>query len=148
MSNFHRWVCALFLTLMWMAVVSRAWAGIGFQPVSPDELKMTGEPHAPGASAIILYRQVDRDDNGRTSHEDHYVRIKILSEAGRKYADIEIPFIKYWENIVNIHARTIRPDGSAVDFDGKVFDKTLVKAKGVKVLAKTFTLSDVQRRHH
>ena len=144
MSNFHRWVCALFLTLMWMAVVSRAWAGIGFQPVSPDELKMTSEPHAPGASAIILYRQVDRDDNGRTSHEDHYVRIKILSEAGRKYADIEIPFIKYWENIVNIRARTIRPDGSAVDFDGKVFDKTLVKAKGVKILAKTFTLPDVQ----
>ena len=32
-----------------------AW-GIGFQPVNPEELKMTGEPQAPGASAIILYR--------------------------------------------------------------------------------------------
>jgi hypothetical protein len=29
--------------------------------------------------AIILYRQVDRDDNGRTSHEDNYYRVKILT---------------------------------------------------------------------
>jgi hypothetical protein len=65
-------------------------AGIGFQPVSPDELKLTTEPLAPGAPAILLYRQVDRDDNGHTSHEDHYFRIKILTEEGRKYADIEI----------------------------------------------------------
>jgi len=35
--------------------------------VSPDELKLTSEPQAPGAPAIILYRQVDRDDNGQTS---------------------------------------------------------------------------------
>ncbi|MGB0049887.1 MAG: hypothetical protein WBP70_20740, partial [Terriglobales bacterium] len=56
---------------------TRAKAGVGFQPVSQDELKMTSEPMAPGASAIILYRQVDRDDSGFTPHEDNYVRIKI-----------------------------------------------------------------------
>lgn len=70
-----------------------AWASeeFGFQPVSPDELKMTTEPLAPGAPAIILYRRVDRDDNGRTSHQDNYFRIKILTEEGRKQANIEIP---------------------------------------------------------
>src|ERR1700722_19123162 len=31
-------------------------------PISPEELKMTSEPKAPGAPAINLYRQVDRDD--------------------------------------------------------------------------------------
>lgn len=35
-----------------------------FRPVSPEELKMTAEPLAPGAAAIILYREVYRDDNG------------------------------------------------------------------------------------
>jgi hypothetical protein len=119
-------------------------AGGGFQPVSPEESKMTSEPLAPGAPAIILYRQVDRDDNGHTSHQDNYFRIKILTEQGRKYADIEIPFFKASEDVVNVHARTIRPDGSIANFDGKVFEKTLAKAKGMKVLAKTFTLSDVQ----
>jgi hypothetical protein len=69
-------------------------ASEGLPPISPEELKMTSEPLAPGAPAIILYRQVDRDDNGRTSHEDNFERIKILTEEGRKYADVEIPFIK------------------------------------------------------
>lgn len=119
-------------------------AGVGFQPVNPDELKMTSEPQAPGAPAIILYRQVDRDDNGRTSHQDDYIRIKILTEEGRKFADVEIPFFKDSENIVNIHARAIRPDGTIANFDGKVFDKTIAKAKGLKYQAKTFTLPDIQ----
>ena len=105
---------------------------------------MTKEPLAPGAPAIILYRQVDRDDNGRTSHEDSYFRIKILTEEGRKYADIEIPFYKDEGGIVGIHARTIKPDGTIANFDGKVYEKWIVKAKGFKYLAKTFTLPDVQ----
>ncbi len=105
---------------------------------------MKTEPLAPGASAVILYRQVDRDDNGTTSHEDNYLRIKVLTEEGRKYADIEIPFVKGFDEVTNIKARTIRPDGSIVNFDSKVFEKSIVKARGVKYLAKTFTLTDVQ----
>ena len=105
---------------------------------------MTSEPLAPGAPAIILYRQVDRDDNGHTSHEDNFERIKILTEEGRRYADVEIPFIKGGNDVVHLHARTIRSDGSVADFDGKVFEKTIVKARGLKYLAKTFTLPDVQ----
>jgi len=135
---------AVFLFGIWMCSIPAAMAGPGFQPVSPDELKMTSEPLAPGAPAIILYRQLDRDDNGRTSHEDNYFRVKILTEEGRDFANIEIPFFKGAENIVNIRARTIKPDGSIVNFDGKVYEKTIVKAKGVKYLAKTFTLADVQ----
>ncbi len=128
--------CAFFLPNL-------AWAGIGFQPVNPEELKMTSEPLAPGAPAIILYRQVDRDDNGRTSHEDNYIRIKVLTEEGRKYADVQIPFLK-GNNVVGVHARTLRPDGTVVEFDGKVYDKTIAKARGLKYSAKTFTLPDVQ----
>src|SRR5579864_7702879 len=120
-----------------------AWS-TSFQPVSPEELKMTAEPKAPGAAAIILFREVDRDDRGLTAHEDVYLRIKILAEEGRKYADIEIPFFKDQGNIVNIHARTIEPDGRIVSFNGGAFDKLIVKARGLKYMAKTFTLPDVQ----
>ena len=118
-------------------------AGDEWQPISPEELKMTSVPEAPGAPAVYLYRQVDRDD-GRNGHEYNYVRIKILTEEGRKQADIEIPFVKERGSIHSIKARTIRPDGSIANFDGKVYDKTIVKAKGFKYLAKTFTLPDVQ----
>lgn len=118
--------------------------GIGFQPVNPEELKMTSEPQAPGAPAIILYRQVDRSDDRNTPHEDNYLRIKILTEEGRNHANVEIVFSKGWEDITNIHARTIKPDGSIVDFDGKVFEKTINKRRGEATLVKAFTLPDVQ----
>jgi hypothetical protein len=118
-------------------------AGDEWQPISQEELKMTSVPEAPGAPAAILYRQVDRED-GRTPHEYSYMRIKILTEEGRKYANVEIPFFKQSSNIHGVKARSVRPDGSIVPFDGKVFEQTIVKAKGVKYLAKTFTLADVQ----
>ncbi len=136
----------LLLALLFaVGTASPAVAGsIGFQPVSPDELKMTSEPAAPGTPAIILYRQVDRDDTQVSSREDDYVRIKILTEEGRKYADVELQYDRANVNLLDVKARTIRPDGAITTFTGKPFDKTIAKARGVKYLAKTFTLPDVQ----
>lgn len=137
-----RWTCLLLLLVS--ALTARSYAGLGFQPVSPEELKMTGEPQAPGASAVILFRQVDRDDSSTNSVEDIYVRIKILKEEGRKYADVEIPFEKNFGNIHNLHARSIRPDGTIANYEGKPLNQTILKAKGVKYEAKIITLPDVQ----
>jgi uncharacterized protein DUF3857 len=123
---------------------ARVLAGDGFPPISPEELKMTSEPLAPGVPAIILYRQVDRDDNVHTPHEDNHIRIKILTEEGRKYADLEIPYVKGGYDISSVRARTIRPDGSVVEFDGKVFEKPIEKSRELKYMAKTLTLPDVQ----
>jgi hypothetical protein len=139
--TFARWVVLLSFLSLTAAFLSASEA----PPVTPDELKMTTDPLAPGAPAVILYRQVDRDDSGQTAHEFNFVRIKILKDEGRKYSDVEIPFYKeHGLNIVNIHARTIRPDGSELPFQGKAFDKMIEKAKGVKLLAKTFSLPEVQ----
>ena len=141
----RRWVLLCFVVLLFTSAAvweARAASGEDWQPISQEELKMTSVPEAPGAPAVILYRQVDRDDD--TSREFIYERIKILNEEGRKYADIEIPFIKGSESIQGLKARSIRADGSIVNFDGKVFEKEIVKARGVKYLAKTFTLPDVQ----
>lgn len=109
-------------------------------PVTTEDLQLTSEPKAPGAAAIYLYRQVDRSDP--TSEESHYVRLKILKEEGRKYADVEITYTKGVESIRGIDARTIRPDGSVVKFDGTVYDKAVVSGRGVKVMAKTFTMPE------
>jgi len=113
-----------------------------WEPIVPEELSMTREPKAPTAPAIYLYRQVDRDDS--VHEEIVYERIKILTEEGRKYADVEIPYDKSTEHVGGIQARTIRPNGSIVNFAGTVFEKPIVKGRGVKLLAKTFTLPDVQ----
>jgi hypothetical protein len=119
-------------------------ASDGSQAVSPEELKMTSEPLAPGAPAIILFRQVDRKDLGRANTEYNYVRIKVLTEEGRKYANIEIPYLRQQATISNIHARTIHPDGTMLNFDGKAYDQVISKSKTMKFLAKTLTVPDVQ----
>jgi Domain of Unknown Function with PDB structure (DUF3857) len=111
-------------------------------PISTEELQMSSAPKAPAAPAIYLYRQVDRDDNGPS--EMNYERIKILSDEGRQFANIEISYFKNTENIRGIQARTIHPDGRIVNFDGTIFDKPIVQGTGVKLMAKTFTLPDVQ----
>src|SRR5208282_3677254 len=135
-------VSLLFVLLCSILFSASTRAGDEWQPIDPAELKMTSEPLAPGAPAIYLYRQVDRDDV--RAEETVYARIKILTEEGRKYADVEIPFVKQQGNISGLRARSIRPDGTAVNFDGKVYEKTVVKARGFSFLAKTFTIPDVQ----
>jgi hypothetical protein len=52
--------------VLWLANVARA---DEWKPLTPEELKMTSLPEAPGAPAVILYREVMKDD-GRTPHED------------------------------------------------------------------------------
>ena len=156
MSFCRRYLIRLSVVLTALILATTGSAATKFQPVSPEELKMTSEPLAPGAPAILLYREVHRDDCGITCHspnvgvmsadrfEEDYLRIKILTEAGRKYADVEIPIWSEVGTIDNINARTIRPDGSIVDFKGQIFEKTIVKAKGLKYLARTFAMPDVQ----
>jgi hypothetical protein len=114
-----------------------------WRPITPEELKMTSLPEAIGAPAVILYRQVDRDDDSHAVNEYNYVRIKVLTEEGRDQANIIIPFNKGKISIVSIRARTIQPDGKVTEFDGKVYEQMIEKIKGVKYLAKTFTLPDV-----
>ena len=121
----------------------RLWPERGWEPISPEELKMASLPEAPGAPAVILYREVNRDDRVM-AHEANYFRIKILTEEGRKYANVEIPYLRESEDVVDIKARSVQPDGSVVAFDGRATDQTILKAKGVQYLAKTFALPDVQ----
>ncbi|MGA9353891.1 MAG: DUF3857 domain-containing protein [Terriglobales bacterium] len=140
---FHLFLLATASLLIVSVVLPSASWAIDFQPPSPDEMRMTSEPKAPGATAVILFREVDRDDNELSAYEDEYVRVKILTEEGRKYADVEIPYWKGNLKITKFHARTVKPDGSIVMFEGKPIDKTIVKAHGAKILAKTFTMPDV-----
>ncbi len=142
-----RFVLSVFsgLILAMLPHAASAGTGIGFQPVSSQELSMTSEPAAPNAPAIILYRQVDRNDNRSDAHQDNYMRIKILTDAGRSYADVEIPFVAGTYDVTDLHARSIAPNGTITNYEGKIFEKTIVKARGIRYLAKVITLPNVQK---
>src|SRR5260370_36859448 len=92
--SYRRLVVLLLLLYVFAASLrtSCVSAGDEWLPISPEELKMTSEPKAPGAPAIILYRQGDRDDSdGRRAPEDNYIRQRKFTEEGGKLADGEIP---------------------------------------------------------
>lgn len=140
-----RFLCCMVAFFVVTLMVHRRCVAQGFPQISPDELKMTGEPLAPGAHAIILYREVDRDDRYLNSaRQNSYYRIKVFTEEGRKWADVEIPFAKGVDNVRNIRARTIKPDGSVVEFDGNILEQSLLKARGFWIQAKTFHLPAVE----
>lgn len=114
----------------------------GWPPISPEELGLKDNSASPGAAAMILYRELYIDDT--KSFETNYSRIKIFKEEGKKYADVEIPYVEKKTQVEDIRARTVHPDGTAVDFQGQTFDKVVFKAKKLKVQVKAFTVPGVQ----
>jgi hypothetical protein len=129
-----------FAVLLGLPIASRA--ADDWLPINPADLASKDSAEKPGAHAIYLYREDIRDDT--ESRDDVYERIKIFTEEGKKYADIELPYLREVYSITNVRARTIHPDGSIVEWNGKLLDKTIVKGRGYKVQAKTFTLPEVE----
>lgn len=120
---------------------------IDWQPISPDDLALKDNPKQPGADAMILYRDVVVNASKANTDGDsfeEYVRIKVFTQAGVSEGHVNIEFVRENETVPYIAGRTIRPDGTIVKFDGQVLETTIEKFSGIKVLAKTFTLPDVQ----
>jgi len=117
-------------------------------PVPPDDLALKDNPSQPGAHAMILYRQSHIDARRAAidgDSDEEYIRIKVFTEEGVKQeTNVEVVFSKQSSDIKDVRARTIRPDGSVMNFDGKVFEKTAEKHNETKVLVKAFTLPEVQ----
>jgi Domain of Unknown Function with PDB structure (DUF3857)/Transglutaminase-like superfamily len=132
--------CAALLLLL-LPLAKRSSAA-DWPPISPDDLSMTDIKEQPGAPAVILLRE-ETDDDMNNAHSV-YERIKILTDAGREYANVELPYSRRGFSIGGISGRTIHRDGSIVQFEGKAFDKTVIKGNDIRINVKTFTLPDVQ----
>ena len=124
-------VCLLLLPIS--AIPLTAFAADWQQP-TPEELKMTSEPGAPNADAIYLYRE-DVTDN-KLHSQAVYVRLKILRDEGKRYADVELTGAGRDFQITDIQGRTIHSDGTVIPFTGKPYEKLLVKTKTRQYKAK------------
>ena len=116
----------------------------GWLPITQQDLSVKEVPNDPGADAIQLYMSYYKDDDAKFISV--YKRIKILHEgaleAGKKLVDVEIPLAP-GQSLKELAARTIHPDQKIIDFTGKPFQKVLIKKRGVKYTARTFTFPDV-----
>ena len=57
---------------------------------------------------------------------------------------MELPYNRRGFSISEVSGRTIHPDGTVIPFEGKPFDKVLVKGRNIRIHVKAFTLPDVQ----
>ena len=113
-----------------------------FQDPTPDELKMSSDPKAPGAAAVYLYREETTDD---TLHfHSMYVRLKILTEKGKELATVSVPYQGKDFKVTDVHGRTIHSDGTVIPLTAKPSDMTDVKTKDFQAKTVVFTLPDVE----
>ncbi len=104
---------------------------------------MTSDPASPDAPAVYLFREETVEDN--LHYHRLYARIKILTEKGKQqYSDIEIPYEAGASNIRAVEGRTIHADGTVIPFTGKPYSKELQKSGDQKIMAKVFSMPDVQ----
>jgi uncharacterized protein DUF3857 len=130
-------LCSLCIVPFSVGQISDSW-----QAVPKEDLVLKENPVSPGSAAMILERQVYTDDEKRLQTE--WVRIKVFTEAGRAYADVEIPYLAKSTTIEGIRGRTVQPNGTVVPFNGAVFDNVVLKYKRFRYDVKAFTLPGVE----
>jgi hypothetical protein len=130
----------LALAAIWLQgqIPDKSW-----RPITDAEFAVKNDPRNPGAHAVILNREVVSDDT--LGVHKRRLRIKILTEEGRKYADVEIPYFPKLVKVEELRGRTVSPDGRSQEFNGEVYDRVLAKAKGLDAQAKYFSLPGVQK---
>src|SRR5947209_3773178 len=128
------------LLCLGMALCCYAQHSEEWRPPSAQDLALKAVPQDPGAAAVQLYYADFRDDN---SHYEFIHRsIKVLTDQGRAYADVEIVVPREYK-FEDLQARTIHPDGTVVTFTGKPFDKVMMQRRDLRLVAKAFTLPGV-----
>ena len=141
MKRIIRCAAAFFLALELMPAAD-------WRPIDPSELAQKTPKVEPGADAEAIFWDIKLED--RLQGEEfslamnHYIRIKIYTDLGREqYATVEIP--RTGKRIISdVAARTIKPDGTIIDLKkDSIFDRKLVKFKGLNLQGKTFTLPNV-----
>jgi hypothetical protein len=137
-TYWYAFLCGLFL----LPALCRG-QNYDWQPITPQDMQFKEVAGYPNEPAVLLYHAdyityvSDYDQS-----EFVYKRIKVLTDAGKTYANVEIPIVP-WIKIHDLEARTIQPDGSISELTSKPFEKVILKNRDFKVLAETFTLPNV-----
>jgi hypothetical protein len=130
------------LTLLLLFLASPPLLLAQFQQPTPEELKMTADPKAPGAAAVYLYSEEITDDF--THLHSFYERIKVLTEKGKELATVSVPYVPGADKVTKIDGRTIHADGTVIPFVAKPDDLMDFKTKNYQVNNVVFNLPNVE----
>lgn len=149
MKIIPRFLLLLSVVCFALTFPAAALAGDEWKPVDPADLALKAPIVEKDADAEAIFWEVRLSDevDGGTPRTvmHHYVRIKVFTERGREsQSKIDIPFLSNW-SVQDIAARTIKPDGTIVELKKQdVLERTIEKAGGTKVKAKSFALPGLE----
>ncbi len=123
---------------------------VSWKPITPEELALAAPAVEKDADAEAIFWDLRIEDGLNIVGEplvstENYVRIKIFTPKGKtEWTQIELRYTDP-ARVKGISARTIKKDGTIVEFDkSTIHEKTIVKAGGKKYRAKAFALTAVE----
>lgn len=136
-------VAAMAVASFLLAAAPAALAAPQSWPVIPDaERAMTECAQQPGADAVWLFREIVTDHEVFETRV--YKRLKVLKDAGRDRANIEIPYYAGRQRVKDLEVRLVPPEGPPLPFTGQVFDKTAIRYRRFRVGLKSFAVPNVK----
>lgn len=141
----------LLLLCLFAAFAAPAFASYDeWKPIDPAHLAMKAPVVESDADAEGLFWEVRMDDNEQGDLIfTHYLRVKVFTDRGREsQSKIDLLYGKLYGSeikISDIAARTIKTDGTIIELKkADIFDRTVVKASGLKYKAKSFAMPGVE----
>ena len=136
----------LLTLIIWLPVT-----GVEWDPIRETDLAVREPRIDADADAEAIFWRVwvtDRMLNNQQPQtvKEQYVRIKIFTDRGvEEQTTIDLFSASGGIRIADLRARTIKPDGRVVNLQKTaVFDRVVVKANGVKVRNRSFSMPDVE----
>jgi len=121
-------------------------SGDEWRAVEPADLSSKTSTVEKDADAEALFWEVRVDDSQPEELVlKNYIRIKVYTERGKEsQSKVDLTYLGS-SKVKDVAARVIKADGSIVELKKEdIFDRTIVKASGVKYKAKSFALPGVE----
>ncbi len=105
------------IPLLLLALLAGPLAAADFPPISDAERALDAVPGQPGAPAVVLYEKAELKLLDYPKEVSSYlkvkVRLKILTEEGKDFGEVEIPHSGFYR-LTQIEGRTTLPGGRTV----------------------------------
>lgn len=134
------------LVLVCLLLATPAVAGDEWRVVDSAELKLKESLVEKEADAEVLFWEVRIDDSKIEELVlKNYVRIKIFTDRGKEsQSKVDLQY-QGSAKVKDIAARVIKADGTIVELKKEdIFDRTIAKASGSKVKARSFALPGIE----
>jgi hypothetical protein len=137
---------ALVVCFVMCAFLPALAGGDEWRQIDPADLSSKTSTVEKDADAEALFWEVRVDDSQPEELVlKNYIRIKVFTDRGKdSQSKVDLTYLGS-SKIKDVAARVIKVDGSIVELKKEdIFDRTIVKASGVKYKAKSFALPSVE----